>query len=93
MQSLQVGEPAQRAASLPGDFPAWQTVYSYFRRWKLDGTWIRIHRYLRDWIRLHQHRRTSPSVAQSRMAQIVVFDDWEASLPHRFSICENWRAI
>lgn len=48
---------------LPGDFPAWQTVYSYFRRWKLDGTWIRIHRYLKDWIRLHLCRRTSPSVA------------------------------
>ena len=48
---------------LPGDFPAWQTVYSYFRRWKLDGTWIRIHRYLRDWIRLHLCRPTSPSVA------------------------------
>lgn len=48
---------------LPGDFPAWQTVYSYFRRWRLDGTWIRIHRYLRDWIRLHLTRSTSPSVA------------------------------
>lgn len=48
---------------LPGDFPAWQTVYSYFRRWRLDGTWIRIHRYLREWIRLAQDRRSSPSVA------------------------------
>jgi len=48
---------------LPGDFPAWQTVYSYFRRWRLDGTWLRIHRYLRDWIRLHSSRSTSPSVA------------------------------
>ena len=24
---------------LPGDFPNWQTVYSQFRRWQLDGTW------------------------------------------------------
>ncbi len=24
---------------LPADFPNWQTVYSQFRRWKLDGTW------------------------------------------------------
>ena len=24
---------------LPIDFPNWQTVYSQFRRWQLDGTW------------------------------------------------------
>jgi transposase len=48
---------------LPGDFPAWQTVYSYFRRWRLDGTWIRIHHYLRDWVRLHSTRSSSSSVA------------------------------
>lgn len=27
---------------LPGDFPCWQTVYSQFRRWQLDGTWQRV---------------------------------------------------
>ena len=39
---------------LPRDFPVWQTVYSYFRRWRLDGTWQRIHRYFREFLRLHQ---------------------------------------
>lgn len=24
---------------LPVDFPRWQTVYSQFRRWQLNGTW------------------------------------------------------
>jgi transposase len=24
---------------LPDNFPQWQTVYSQFRRWRLDGTW------------------------------------------------------
>ena len=24
---------------LPDNFPKWQTVYSQFRRWRLDGTW------------------------------------------------------
>ena len=24
---------------LPDNFPNWQTVYSQFRRWRLDGTW------------------------------------------------------
>lgn len=27
---------------LPRDFPNWQTVYSQFRRWQLDGTWERV---------------------------------------------------
>lgn len=48
---------------LPGDFPLWQTVYSYFRTWRLDGTWERIHRYLRQWVRLKQARPSSPSIA------------------------------
>lgn len=44
---------------------AWRRgcVARYFRRWKLDGTWLRIHRYLRDWVRLELSRRASPSVA------------------------------
>ena len=28
---------------LPHDFPPWQTVYHYFRLWRLDGTWERVH--------------------------------------------------
>jgi len=27
-----------RWRALPGDFPAWQTVYTYFRNWRKDGT-------------------------------------------------------
>lgn len=27
---------------LPADFPDWQTVYSQFRRWQLDGTWKKV---------------------------------------------------
>lgn len=27
---------------LPVDFPKWQTVYSQFRRWQLDGTWQKV---------------------------------------------------
>lgn len=41
-----------RWRSLPGDFPAWQTVYTYFRNWRKDGTWVRIHDRLRDWVRV-----------------------------------------
>ena len=27
---------------LPSDFPNWQTVYSQFRRWQLDGSWEKV---------------------------------------------------
>ncbi len=29
--------------ALPGDFPAWSTVYGYFWRWQKDGTWLKVH--------------------------------------------------
>src|SRR5215207_1328485 len=29
---------------LPHDFPLWKTVYHYFRAWRLNGTWERLHR-------------------------------------------------
>lgn len=48
---------------LPGDFPAWQTVYTYFRRWREQGVWERINRYLRQWVRLRRNRSSSPSAA------------------------------
>ena len=28
---------------LPHDFPPWQTVYGYFRRWQRTGVWEVIH--------------------------------------------------
>ena len=32
---------------LPTDFPPWQSVYTYFRKWQDDGTWRRMHDTLR----------------------------------------------
>ena len=49
--------------NLPGDLPAWQTVYSYFRTWRKDGTWVVIHDRLRAWVRVVEKRALSPSVA------------------------------
>jgi len=36
---------------LPHDFPPWKIVYAYFRTWRLDGTWQRIHDHLRRKVR------------------------------------------
>ena len=67
------------ALALPHDFPKWKTVYHYFRQWRIDGDWQRIHEQLRQWVRAMEDRHPSPGAAQSRMAQIVVFDDWDAN--------------
>jgi transposase len=52
-----------RWRSLPHDFPKWQTVYTYFRNWRIDGTWIQIHDHLREWVRVDEERSASPSEA------------------------------
>ena len=49
--------------NLPGDFPAWQTVYRYFRAWGKDGTWLVVHDRLRAWVRTAHDRAVSPSEA------------------------------
>jgi transposase len=41
-----------RWRALPGDFPAWQTVYTHFRNWRKGGTWIKVHDRLREWVRV-----------------------------------------
>jgi putative transposase len=46
---------------LPCDFPPWQTVYHYFRRWRLDGTWEALHAILRERERIRQGRNAQPS--------------------------------
>jgi putative transposase len=48
---------------LPGDFPPWQTVYGYFRRWSQDWTWTFIHDVLRDWLRKSEGRAVAPKAA------------------------------
>ena len=48
---------------LPHDFPPWGTVHYYYRRFRLDGTWPKIHDALRDKVRLAAGRKRSPSAA------------------------------
>jgi putative transposase len=48
---------------LPNDFPPWKTVYHYFRSWRLDGTWERMHSALRQRVRVRLKRNPQPSAA------------------------------
>lgn len=49
--------------SLPHDLPKWPTVYDYFRQWRDDGTWQRLHDAVRDDTRRAAGRDPSPSAA------------------------------
>jgi transposase len=46
---------------LPHDFPPWKTSYHYFRLWRLDGTWERMHAALRKHVRVRLERNPQPS--------------------------------
>lgn len=48
---------------LPLDFPAWQTVYYYFRQWQRAGAWDRMLATLRMQMRIKQGRNPEPSAA------------------------------
>lgn len=47
--------------ALPGDFPAWPTVYGYFRKWHKDGTWLKVDDKLYQWLLVEAGREPSPS--------------------------------
>ncbi len=48
---------------LPHDFPPWQTVYYYLRRWEREGVWTKIHHTLVMADRERVGRDASPSAA------------------------------
>jgi len=46
---------------LPREYPKWQSVYSYFRQWRDDGTWQRLHARLRARVRQQAGRHKHPT--------------------------------
>ena len=48
---------------LPHDFPPWQTVYYYLRRWQREGVWDRMHHTLLMADRERAGREASPTAA------------------------------
>ena len=48
---------------LPHDYGPWSPVYGYFRAWRLDGTWERVHTTLRERLRQQVGRHPTPRAA------------------------------
>lgn len=48
---------------MPHDLPPWPTVHHYYRAWRQDGTWLKIHGALREQVRLADGRQPTPSAA------------------------------
>ena|SRR5215213_686660 len=46
---------------LPHDSPPWRSVYHYFRQFRLDGTWARVHAAIRERMRVRLKRNSQPS--------------------------------
>ncbi len=46
---------------MPHDFPPWQTVYCYFRIWRIGGVFERMNATLREQCRIQVGREGTPS--------------------------------
>jgi len=73
---------------LPHDFPPWQTVYYYLRRWQAEGVWATVNHTLLMADRERTGREASPSAAIIDSQSVRSADqkgDSKASTPRRKS--------
>jgi putative transposase len=47
---------------LPHEFPPWKTVHHYFRTWRINGAWEKLHAALRERLRVRRKRDPQASV-------------------------------
>jgi transposase len=60
---LRPQERMSLATLLPREFPPWRSVYHWFRRWRIDGTFERLNAELRERLRARLGRNPQPSAA------------------------------
>jgi len=50
-------------ANLPGDFPAYSTVFDYYKQWRKNKVWQGLNAALREQVRVEEGRQATPSAA------------------------------
>lgn len=70
---------------LPHDLPHWQTVYTYYRNWRLDGSWKRIHVALHRELReaAGRHPEASAAILDSQSVKTTEKGGREATMQAR----------
>src|SRR5918992_322970 len=62
---------------LPHDLPPWQTVYHYFRLWRIDGRWEELNRILRQRLRVRMDREATPSAGIMDSQSTRTTEKWD----------------
>ena len=61
---------------LPREYPKWRSVYHYFRQWRADGTWQRLHDTLRARVRQQagRHKHPTPGCVDSQSVKTTAIE-------------------
>jgi putative transposase len=64
---------------LPREYPPWKTVYDWFRKWRIDGTWERLNAVLRERLRLCSGRNALGLARASSTLSPLILPEWVES--------------
>ena len=69
----------------PHDLPNWSSVYGYFRTWRLDGTWERMNKEIREKLREKLGREKEPSklIIDSQSTKTTEKGGFVVTMPER----------